>query len=430
MITRASRCSTRSPSATTGVPGTPTRRRRRTCPTRPRRCTSSGWTTDPITRIARENGVVLLDGSDSRFAWEDTPGARDPGLVPFDEMPMVERSDYVFNANDSFWMPHATEMLAGDYSRLHGTQETQRSLRTRENATVLSVSGAGTPAGDDGTFTGEELRDATFANVAHSARLLREPVVERCSAATVVDVPELMGDDDAVALPAESVDVTAACAVLAGWDGRYDLDSSGAVLWSEMLSAVQRDVPDGLGALWAEPFDAARPVDTPAGLAPAGAEGDPVLAALARAVQTLTKAGLSIDVPLGDVQYALRADPRIGLHGGQGGDGLTNVIDYGNPSSTSEPMPDPGAPIVPGSELRPGGYPVDRGTSFVMAVDFTGDEAQAWVMLTYGETGDRESDLFDVQTQRFSDKDWREAAFTEEAILADPDLEEITVSAD
>ena len=150
-------------------------------------------------------------------------------------------------------------------------------------------------------------------------------MVERCSAATVVDVPELVGDDGAVALPAESVDITAACAVLAGWDGVYDLDSSGAVLWREMLAAVQRDVPDGLDALWAEPFDAARPVDTPAGLAPAGPDGDPVLAALARAVQTLTKAGLSVDVPLGDVQYALRAEPRIGLHGGPGGDGLTNV---------------------------------------------------------------------------------------------------------
>ena len=382
---------------------------------------------DPITGIARDNGVVLLDGSDSRFAWEEAPGARDPGLVPFDEMPMVERSDYVFNANDSFWMPHATEMLEGDYSRLHGTQQTERSLRTRENATVLSVSGPGTPAGDDGTFTGEELRDATFANVAYSARILREQVVARCSAATVVDVPELMGDDGAVALPAESVDVTAACGVLAGWDGVYDLDSRGAVLWREMLAAVQRDVPDGLDALWAEPFDAARPVDTPAGLAPAGPDGDPVLAALARAVQTMTKAGLSVDVPLGDVQYALRADPRIGLHGGPGGAGLTNVIDFANPSSTSEPMPDPGMQLVPGSQLRPGGYPVDRGTSWVMAVDFTDDSPRAWVMLTYGETGDRESDLFDVQTRRFSDKDWREAAFTEEAIAADPALTELTV---
>ena len=382
--------------------------------------------TDPITGIARDNGVVLLDGSDSRFAWEEVPGSRDPGLVPFDEMPMVERSDYVFNANDSFWMPHATELLAGDYSRLHGTQNTQRSLRTRENATLLS----GEAAGPDGTFTAEELRDAAFSNVAFSARLLREPVVERCTAATIVDVPELLAEDGTVALPRESVDVTAACAVLTSWDGHYDIDSRGAVLWREMLAAVRRDVPGGLDALWAEPFDPARPLETPAALAPAGPDGDPVLAALARAVQTLFKAGLAIDVPLGDVQYALRSEPRIGLHGGPGGDGLTNVIDYADPSSTSEPMPDAGERIVPGSALRPGGYPVDYGSSFVMTVDFTGDSARAWVMLTYGETGDRDSDLFDVQTQRFSDKDWREAAFSEEAILADPALTEQTVTAD
>lgn len=382
--------------------------------------------TDPITAVARDRGVVLLDGSDSRFAWEEVPGSRDPGLVPFDEMPMIERSDYVFNANDSFWMPHATELLAGDYSRLHGTQETQRSLRTRENATLL----AGAAAGPDGTFTGEELRDAAFANMAFSARLLREPIVERCAAATIVDVPELAAADGTVALPAESVDVTGACAVLAGWDGQYELDSRGAVLWREVLDAIRRDVPGGLDALWAEPFDPARPLDTPAGLAPAGADGDPVLAALARAAQTLTKAGLAIDVPLGEVQYALRAEPRIGLHGGPGGDGLPNVVDYADPSATSEPTPDPGERIVPGSDLRTGGYPVDYGTSFVMTVDFTGDTPRAWVMLTYGETGDRDSELFDVQTQRFSDKDWREAAFTEDAILDDPDLTEITITAD
>jgi acyl-homoserine-lactone acylase len=146
-------------------------------------------------------------------------------------------------------------------------------------------------------------------------------------------------------------------------------------------------------------------------------------------VQTLGKAGLAVDVALGDVQYALRAEPRIALHGGPGGDGLPNVVDYANPSSTSEPMLDAGARMVPGSDLRPGGYPVDRGTSWVMAVDYTGDEVKAWVMLTYGETGDRTSDLFDVQTQRFRDKDWREAAFTEEAISADPALTQITVRA-
>ena len=131
------------------------------------------------------------------------------------------------------------------------------------------------------------------------------------------------------------------------------------------------------------------------------------------------------------MQYALRAEPRIGLHGGPGADGVTNVIDYADPSSHQRADARTRASrLVPGSDLRPGGYPVDRGTSFVLAVDFTGDEPQAWVILTYGETGDRESPLFDVQTQRFSDKDWREAAFTEEAIAADPELTELTVTGD
>ena len=84
---------------------------------------------------------------------------------------------------------------------------------------------------------------------------------------------ELLADDGTVALPAESVDIAAACAVLGDWDGRYDLDSRGAVLWRELLAAVRRDVPGGLDALWAEPFDPARPVETPAGLVPAGARG-------------------------------------------------------------------------------------------------------------------------------------------------------------
>ena len=385
---------------------------------------------DPITRVASDNGVVLLDGSDSTFVWEEVAGARDPGLVPFEEMPIVERGDYVFNANDSFWMPHATDLLDGDYSLLHGTQNTVRSLRTRANAWLLSDTGPGSAPGADGTFTGEELRDAAFANAASSARLLRQPVVERCTAQTVIDVPELAGADGTVALAAESVDISGACNVLAAWDGVYDLDSRGAVLWRELLAAVRRDAEGGLDSLWAEPFDPALPLETPAGLAPVGPAGDPVLPAMARAVQTMAKAGLAVDVALGDVQYSLRSDSRIGVHGGPGGDGLPNVVDYADPSSTSEPMPDAGARLVPGSELRPGGYPVDRGTSFVMTVDLTERTPRAWALLTYGETGDRDSPLFDVQMQRFSDKDWREVAFTEESILADPDLTEVTVTDD
>ncbi len=50
---------------------------------------------------------------------------------------MVQRSDYVFNANDSFWVPNGEVTLSGSYSLLHGEQNAPLSMRTRQNAAVL-----------------------------------------------------------------------------------------------------------------------------------------------------------------------------------------------------------------------------------------------------------------------------------------------------
>jgi acyl-homoserine-lactone acylase len=78
--------------------------------------------------------------------------------------------------------------------------------------------------------------------------------------------------------------------------------------------------------------------------------------------------------------------------------------------------------VAPGSTLTRDGYPISYGTSLLMAVDYTGGAPRAWALLTYSNTGDRTSPLFDAQMQRFSDKDWREVAVTEAAIEADPGL--------
>ena len=53
---------------------------------------------------------------------------------------------------------------------------------------------------------------------------------------------------------------------------------------------------------------------------------------------------------------------------------------------------------------------------------FDDDEVRAWALLTYGQTGDRESPDFEVQTVRFSEKAWRTVAYTEAQIEADPQL--------
>ena len=70
--------------------------------------------------------------------------------------------------------------------------------------------------------------------------------------------------------------------------------------------------------------------------------------------------------------------------------------------------------------MRADGYPVNFGTSFIMTVDYSAGPVQAWSLLTYGETGDRGSPLFESQTVRFSTKDWRTVAFTAEQIEPTP----------
>jgi acyl-homoserine-lactone acylase len=388
--------------------------------------------TDFVVGAAADAGAVLLDGSDPRFEWQEVDGARDPGLVPFDEMPTVERDDYVFNANDSFWLPHATEVLAGGYSPLHGLQETARSPRTRENAVVLDDTSADGPAGEDGDFSLDELADAALQNEGYTARALRADVVELCRDHDSVDVPALPTDDaedpDGQALPAATVDVGPACDVLADWDGRYDLDSVGAVVWRETMSRFGPTALTEAGELWAEPFDPAHPVATPSGLSPAplpdGPAGTPaVLVNLARAVQVLDAAGIPVDAPLGDVQFALRDGEQVPIHGGDAGDGTTNVVGTSGLGATTL---DPDTPEIETGTFAPSsqlgrfedtvGYGVDFGTSFLMALEITGDGIQARAFLTYSNTEDRTSGDFLAATQRFSEKDWRSVAYAEDDI--------------
>ena len=121
--------------------------------------------------------VILLDGSDPLYEWVDEPGARDPGLVPFDEMPQLERSDFVFNANDPFWFVNPDELLSG-YSPAHGLELTPVSNRTRMNARQLSADGG--DAGTDGLFT-RESSDSRVPPV-FTPRCLVDAVVAECTA--------------------------------------------------------------------------------------------------------------------------------------------------------------------------------------------------------------------------------------------------------
>jgi len=380
--------------------------------------------TDPIVKVAADSRAILLDGSDPMFEWVDEPGARDPGLVPASRQPRVERSDYVFNANDSFWMPHASALLSGDYSPLHGRQETVRSVRTRENATVLDDTTSFGASGEDGTFDLDELAAAAIDNVGFTARALLEPVVTRCQAAAgPVAIPAMEGTETAEGLPAATIDITEACDVLAGWNGVYDLDSAGAPLWREfILKFPAKDQYDtGSGTLWAQPFDPTRPLETPSGLAPAppGAP-DPVLVNLARAVQALEVAGFEPSAKLGDVQFTMRNGQRIPVHGGTGVDGTTNVVSTsGRPGTILDPAMTNRKlePLVANSALYrmdgEVGTPITFGSSFFMTLAYGKDGPEAQAFLVYSDTENPADPVFTEATEAFRDKKWRPIEFRE-----------------
>lgn len=378
-----------------------------------------------LTALARQSGAVLLDGSNSVFRWEEQEGARDPGLVPWNEMPQSESSDFVFNANDSFWLNNGTDVTSGEYSILHGEQGTARSLRTRENVRILTDTSATGFAGADGKFSAEELRTAALGNSSYPAWMFREALVERCRAAGSVDVPAVVNGDGAEVLPAATIDLASACDVLAAWDGTFDLDAAGAPLFREWLGQFPAAAFNDAGDLFANAFDPADPANTPSGLASSTGPNDPIVVNLARAVQILRTAGFTESSTLGELQFSARSATRIPIHGGIATDGVTNIVSWGGLGSTTEPVPTRGDRVAPGSTLTAEGYPINYGTSFLMVVDFTSGAPKAWAFLTYSNTGDRTSPLFDAQMQAFSNKQWRTVLFDQDEIEAE--AESITV---
>ncbi len=373
--------------------------------------------TDPTVGAALARRVILLDGSDPRFEWVDDGDARNPGLLSFSALPQLERRDYVFNANDSYWLANSSQLLTG-YNRLHALQEeTVRSPRTRMNDVVLSDRSPSGPAGSDGKFSLEELTAAAFLNRSYTAELLAPDLAARCRA------------HPTVRLNGRTVRLDEACAVLAQFDGRLDLESRGAVLWREFITGFDGDDLLGSGVLFAEPFDPDDPIGTPRGLAPYQGSDDAVLQALARAVGVLQRAGFALDVALGELQHSNKNGGRIPIHGGQGfWEGVTNYANYARNGTTLEPDPAL-APRVSGSRfLREDGYPVNRGTSFIMALEYAPDGPRAMALLTYSQSGDPDSPHFTDQTRLFSRKEWRPIPFSDAEIEADPALRTYTVS--
>jgi acyl-homoserine-lactone acylase len=289
-------------------------------------------------------------------------------------MPVLQRTDYVANSNDSYWLTNPAQPLEG-FPRIIGTERTQRSLRTRLG--ILMLEGAGD------SLTRQKVQDLVFEDRQYLGELWRDQLVAYCQAHPTMN-PSGGGGP---------IDVSAGCAALAGWDLHVNLDSTGALLFERFV-----DRYGSAAAKFSTPFDVNDPVNTPRGLDTSAANAPTLETAFANAVNDLNGAGIPLNAPYGQFHYEVRNGEHIPIHGGEGGQGAFNAI-----ADTWDPAT---------------GYSdIVHGSSFVMVTEFDGDECpNDRSILTYSESDDPTSKHYADQTKMFSQKQWVDPPFCDKEV--------------
>ena len=313
----------------------------------------------------------VLDGSRAACDWKTDADATSPGVFGPKASPHLIRTDYVTQSNDSYWLTNPNQPLTG-YSPIWGDEATARSLRTRlgldqVQKRVAGADGLGAPKFDIRT-----LQQTMWGNRHLGGELVRDDLVALCR-------------------KSGKAKLQPACEALAKWDLHVDLDSRGAHLFH--LFAENK------GLKFKVPFDPKDPVHTPNTL---DASDPMVLAALEKAVDKLAELRIAPDSRLGDVQREIRGEERIPIHGGEGTEGVFNVI------------------TVQDQSLKPdlGWTKIRHGASWIMTVEFTPAGPISQGILTYSESTDATSLHYSDQTRLYSQKGWDDLRFSDEAVEA------------
>ncbi len=322
--------------------------------------------------------IVVLQGSEPDCDWRVDPRSTVPGNLPAEDMPRATSTRYFTNSNDSYWLSNPDAPLEG-YLPTIGPERTARTLRTRAGLSFLNER-----LDEDGTLEADDIQSILFSHRHFGAELLLDDVLAICE-----------GD----------AELSTSCSILRDWDRTANVNSRGMQVWTEFWESARR-----IDGLYAVPFDPDDPVNTPSGIASDNpAVVDAIRASLAAAEQRLADAGLDLDSPWGDLQYAERNGDRIAVPGGPGAHGMFSYIT---------------------AELTDGkGYtPIVHGNSYIQVVTWKDDGTpDARAILTYSQSPEPDSAHYSDQTELYANGEWLELPFSEDEILADPNLEVLTL---
>ena len=321
-------------------------------------------------RAAEVAHQIILDGSRTVCDWESDPASEQDGIIPADRMPLIERTDYVLNSNDSFWLANAEQPLTG-FSPLIGPTGVPQGLRTRMGYEELHS----LIAEKRGSIGPDDIKKVIMSDRSLAAELTLDDIIAVCKSRATNSVP------------------MQACTILQNWDRRHDAESIGAVLFREIWTRLSA-TPD----MWATPFDPKQPLTTPAHLAVNRPQvRDAVVTSIEAAVANLEKSDIPLDAKLGAVQTRRTAAGVIPLSGGSGEEGTLNVINVAKAGATSP------ARVF--------------GSSYMQSVYWNEDGPSATGLLAYGQSSEDGSEFSTDQTRKFLSKEWPRLPFSPTEIM-------------
>lgn len=310
--------------------------------------------------------MIVLDGAHSACAWDIDPRAAQPGIFPADQLPQLQRTDYVQHSNDSAWMANPKAPLSG-FSPVISQDHIGLGPRARFALRRLQTL-------EKQPISVTDLQNMVMDNEVYLAGQVMPDLLTFCA--------NQLGTDATALQPL--------CTSLKNWDQRANLDSGvGLVHFINLMQHLQQ-LPDA----WRVAFDSAQPLTTPSGLA---IDRAPVAKAL-REAMLASSAEVS---KLGQTRWGdIQVSGQTPIHGGPQELGIYNAMQ-----------------TVPRAD---GKREVVSGTSYLQIVSFDDKGPNAVGVLAFSESSNPASAYSKDQTQAFSEKNLRPLPFTEAQIKADP----------
>ncbi|MBT1260243.1 acylase [Pseudomonas sp. VS40] len=319
--------------------------------------------------------LIMLDGARSACAWDIDPRAAQPGIVAADQLPQLQRTDYVQHSNDSAWLANPEAPLTG-FSPV--ISQDHIGLGPRARFALQRLQSLTKP------ISVTDLQNMVMDNEVYLAGQVLPDLLQFCA--------KHLGADAATLQPL--------CSSLKNWDQRANLDSGiGLVHFINLVEHLQQ-IPDA----WRVAFDPAQPLTTPRGLAIDRADvAEALREAMLASTADVAKLGLTANSKWGDIQVSGQTP----IHGGPQELGIYNAMQ-----------------TVPRAD---GKREVVSGTSYLQIVTFDDQGPHAQGVLAFSESANPASAHSKDQTQAFSQKNLSPLPFTEAQIKADPQYQQLRI---